>query len=416
MSQNPLPVIVIGAGPIGLAAAAHLLEHGLDPLILEAGSEPAAAIARWDHVQLFSPWAINLDPASIRLLGAGGWERPAAEEHPSGRELRERYLIPLAALPPISSRLRLNHRVIAVGKRQRDGCDRGTGSFELLVDTADGESRLLASAVVDASGALDTPNPLGASGIPALGERQLSHRIAYGIPPILGEHAAHYADRRVLVVGSGHSAMHVLNDLATLRRAAPHTCITWAIRRPSAPAVTTGGDTLPARAALARNATHLIDDGTVALRTGTHVEALRDTPNGIVVVARETELGPFDRIVAATGFRPDLAMLRELRLELDPVIEAPVRIAPLIDPALHTCATVPLHGASQLEHPERGFYIAGMKSYGRAPTFLLSNGYEQVRSIAATLAGRPAISSPPDGLKARPVRANALNATHACEC
>jgi len=94
-----------------------------------------------------------------------------------------------------------------------------------------------------------------------------------------------------------------------------------------------------------------------------------------------------DLIVNATGFRPNLAMLREVRLDLDEVVEAPRRLAPLIDPNIHSCGTVAPHGFAELQQPESGFFIAGMKSYGRAPTFLLATGYEQVRSITAWLDG-----------------------------
>ena len=92
-------------------------------------------------------------------------------------------------------------------------------------------------------------------------------------------------------------------------------------------------------------------------------------------------------MVPCTGFRPDLDILRELRLNLDPAVEAPVELGPLIDPEFHSCGTVPPHGAALLAHPDKDFYIVGMKSYGRAPTFLLATGYEQVRSVAAALAG-----------------------------
>ena len=94
-----------------------------------------------------------------------------------------------------------------------------------------------------------------------------------------------------------------------------------------------------------------------------------------------------DVIVNATGFRPDLGMLREMRLSLDEVVEAPRALAPLIDPNLHSCGTVAPHGFAELQQPEPNFFLAGMKSYGRAPTFLLATGYEQVRSITAYLAG-----------------------------
>ena len=52
-----------------------------------------------------------------------------------------------------------------------------------------------------------------------------------------------------------------------------------------------------------------------------------------------------DVVVPCTGFRPDLAILRELRLNLDPAVEAPTELGPLIDPEFHSCGTVPPHGA-----------------------------------------------------------------------
>jgi hypothetical protein len=114
---------------------------------------------------------------------------------------------------------------------------------------------------------------------------------------------------------------------------------------------------------------------------------VRSTDGGVFLMDDARELGPFDEIIATTGFRPDLAPLRELRVILDDILEAPPTLAPLIDPNVHSCGTVPPHGARELAHPEKDFYIAGMKSYGRAPTFLMLTGYEQVRSIACALVG-----------------------------
>src|SRR5690606_37789987 len=94
-----------------------------------------------------------------------------------------------------------------------------------------------------------------------------------------------------------------------------------------------------------------------------------------------------DRIVVATGFRPDFSFLGEVRLALDPAIEAPPALAPLIDPSFHSCGTVPPHGIDELSHPEPGLVIVGSKSYGRAPTFLMATGYEQARSVVAEIAG-----------------------------
>jgi hypothetical protein len=121
--------------------------------------------------------------------------------------------------------------------------------------------------------------------------------------------------------------------------------------------------------------------------TGFKIARLTPTAGGIVVSDGVRSLPPVDEIIATTGLRPDLAMLHELRLGLDAAVEAPSALAPLIDPNLHSCGSVPPHGVDELSHPEPGFYIVGMKSYGRAPTFLMLTGYEQVRSVAAALAG-----------------------------
>src|SRR6266540_1580245 len=387
-----LPVAVIGAGPVGLAAAAHLLERGLDPLILEAG-QIGAGVATWAHVRVFSPWRHNLDAAAVRLLTRSGWVAPDPDGYPTGTELRERYLVPLAATPELAPRLRLGSRVVAVTRHGLDkmkDAGREQAPFELIVDQYGRQEPLLARAVIDASGTVATPNPLGASGIPAPGEAQLAAaaQIAYGMPDVLTQ-PERYAGRRVLVVGSGHSAMQVLHDLVRLRAQAPATEITWAIRRADRAGLYRNDpdDPLPARAALGAAAQRLITAGAVQLVTGVEIHQLRTTAEGVLVDHRTGRLGPVDQIVAATGFRPDLSPLRELRLRLDPGIEAPAALAPLIDPNVHSCNTVPPHGAVELAHPEPGFYLAGMKSYGRAPTFLMLTGYEQVRSIAAALAG-----------------------------
>jgi hypothetical protein len=374
---------------VGLAAAAHLLERGLEPLVLEAGDEVAAAVASWGHVRVFSPWRFDVDAAAERLLAPTGWSMPDPDAYPTGDELRREYLLPLAeALGP---RVRVRARVRAVTRSRRDklkSAGRDEAPFELVVDTPHGRERVLARAVIDASGSLASPNPLGASGIPAAGEDESADRIAYGLPDVAAARER-YAGRRVLVVGSGHSAMNVLHDLVRLREDDPATEIVWAVRRQREDGLFGGaaGDGLPERARLGAVTGRLVGDGAIRLVHGVEIEAVAENGAGVLVLHRDGTLGPFDEIVAATGFRPDLAPLRELRLSLDPVVEAPAAIAPLIDPNVHSCGSVPPHGALELAHPESDFYVAGLKSYGRAPTFLMLTGYEQVRSIAAALAG-----------------------------
>jgi thioredoxin reductase len=393
MNQSILPVAVIGAGPVGLAAAAHLVEQGETPLVLEAGATVGASILTWGHVQLFSPWRYVVDAAAERLLSSAGWQAPTPDDYPTGRELVAQYLAPLAALPAIAPHLRLGHRVHAVARYGFDKMKttgREQAPFVIEVETADGRSEhLLVKAVIDASGTYTQPNPLGANGRPAIDEQALADQIFYGIPDVLGSERSRYAGKRVLVVGSGHSAFNALLDLAVLAEQEPDTAITWVLRRGDTFQLYGGGtdDQLEERGRLGQRMRELVEAGRVQMVTGFKIARLTSTADGIVVSDGAQSLAPVDEIIATTGFRPDLSILHELRLGLDSAVEAPTALAPLIDPNIHSCGSVPPHGVDELSHPEPGFYIVGMKSYGRAPTFLLLTGYEQVRSVVAALVG-----------------------------
>jgi thioredoxin reductase len=392
MSERQLPVVVIGAGPVGLAAAAHLLERGLEPLVLERGASAAANVAEWRHVRLFSPWSFNVDDAARRLLERDGWVEPEPDVHPTGGELIDDYLRPLADAAELRDRIRLGAQVVSVGrlgfdKMKTDGRERAP--FQVLVEAAAGEERILARAVIDASGSYATPSPVGGGGVPAVGERALADRVTYRIPDVLGAQRARFAGRRVLVAGSGHSAFNTLRDLVELQQDAPDTRVVWALRRRGLADVFGGGqnDQLAERGRLGAAVRELVADGAVEVVTGFATERLYEEDGGVVAEAGSRRIGPVDEVVAVTGYRPDLEIVGELRLGLDTAVESPSALAPLIDPNVHSCGSVPPHGERELAHPEPGFYIVGMKSYGRAPTFLLRTGYEQVRSVVAALAG-----------------------------
>ncbi|MEJ7650807.1 MAG: NAD(P)-binding domain-containing protein [Nakamurella sp.] len=394
-----LPVVVIGGGPVALAAAAHLLEQGLEPLVLERGPAVGAAISQWGHVRLFSPWAYDIDAAAARLLAPTGWQRPADGGLPTGAELVEQYLAPLAATDALASRIRTGTTVTVVSRQGMDKTrtiGRERRPYLVRTVTTDGQVEdVLAAAVIDASGTWGHANPLGASGLPAHGEDTAAPWIAPALPDVLGRDRARFAGKRVLVVGMGHSAASTLLALVKLREEESATTITWAIRGRSPARLFGGGsgDGLPARGALGSHLKGAVRSGSIVLQKEFTITALTapDYPAGMLTVSGAGRDGDqsfeVDVLVGATGFRPDLAMLREVRLDLDPGVEAPARLASLIDPNFHSCGTVPPHGARMLAHPDENFYLAGSKSYGRAPTFLLATGYEQVRSIAAALAG-----------------------------
>jgi thioredoxin reductase len=393
--MSELPVVVIGAGPQGLAAAAHLLERGLEPLVLEAGGGAASAVAEWGHVRLFSPWPELVDRAAARLLAPGGWAVPG-QGYPTGAEWVAGYLRPLAEA--LGGRVRYGTRVTGVSRKGRDrlvDAGRGDQPFTVHVTGQGGdEGKLEARAVIDASGTWRQPGPGGADGLPALGERAAAGRglVRYQIPDLAAPGL--FAGRHAVVLGAGHSAATAVIELARIARANPGTRVTWALRRAAASAATaaTAGsaiDELPERGALGVRAGQSVDEGIVDLVTGFRTERIRTDGAGRAVLTAEDgrELAPADAVVVLTGFRPDLGFLSELRLDLDPVLQAPRAIAPAIDPNVHSCGTAAPTLAADLAQPEPGLYLVGMKSYGRAPTFLAMTGYEQVRSVAAELAG-----------------------------
>jgi len=392
--MKSLPIAIVGGGPVGLAALAHLLERGQEALLLESGATVAANVIDWGHVRLFSPWEFNIDSACARLLQAASWQPPPAADLPTGKDLYEQYLRPLAQLPALQARIRCETRVLAISRRQSkiQATGRASAPFQLQILDRAGESLLEARAVIDASGTWHNPNPLGANGLPALGERALRQRIRYGIPDVLGRECQRYAGKRVLVAGSGHSAINTLLDLLDLQAQQGTGELTWVMRGGDLRQVYGGGeqDALPARGALGMRIKAAVDAGNLRILAPFRIEALTETGDSLRLSGQlngTTQALHADEIIACTGARPDLALLSELRLELDPAVESPRALAPLIDPNLHSCGTVPPHGEAELRQPERDFYIVGMKSYGRAPTFLMATGYEQVRSIAAALAG-----------------------------
>jgi hypothetical protein len=399
MNPNPdLPVAVIGAGPVGLAAAAHLISQGLQPVVFERGNEPGASISNWGHVRVFSPWRYIFDGAALELLEESGWKSPDPDALPTGSEILKQYLVPLARLPKVARHVKYEATVTAIIRRGIDKMtnnDRGKTPFVVRYTDGNGiEKTLSARAVLDASGTWFNPNPIGVDGLPAPGEGAAAARISYGIPDVIGRERHRHADKTVLVVGSGHSAINAVLSLLELQKAHPKTAIIWALRRKRIERLLGGGlnDQLPARGALGLAAKEAIESGYLKLLAPFSTETIATAGDALEVkalVGGRPETLRVDRIIVATGFRPELKMLSELRIELDPAVESPRRLAPMIDPNLHSCGTVPPHGVDELSHPEPDFYIVGSKSYGRAPTFLMATGYEQVRSVVAELAGDP---------------------------
>lgn len=393
-----LPVIIIGAGPIGLAAAANAAERDLDFVVVEAGAEAGAAVGEWSHVRLFSSWLELIDPAARRLLKATGeWSAPDDDTYPTGAEWREAYLQPLANLLGSSPRgaVRYSMRVTGVSRAGRDllvDSGRENDPFAVHLAGSEGHERLLGSAVVDASGTWTSPNPLGADGYPARGEREHADRISYGIPDFTDTAvAARYAGKHVAVAGKGASAQGVLIGLAQLAEQDPATRVSWLLRRPSVGEAFGGGDNdqLEQRGKLGQDAKAAATSGLVTNATQFRTESVTSEHDGRLTLGSidGQQVAGVDQIIVVTGFRPDFAFLSEVRLDLDPALGSARFLAQLVHPDHHSCGDVPGHGYQELAQPEQSLYVVGMKSYGRAPSFLAMTGFEQVRSVIAALAG-----------------------------
>ncbi|MRJ78206.1 SidA/IucD/PvdA family monooxygenase [Aeromicrobium sp. SMF47] len=384
-----LPVVVIGAGPIGLAAAANLHNRGIDFIVLESGTTAGAAVREWDHIRLFSPWSQLIDPEAAKVLAEAGWSEPDPRRYPTGGTWASDYLQPLA--DALGGAVHYGATVTGVAKRGRDlivDSGRDDAPFTVHVDSAGGEQRIHARAVIDCSGTWSGANPLGGDGLPAVGERAASQRITYRVPDLQDDSVrARYAGTHVAVAGTGVSAKTALVNLADL----DGTTVSWLVRRPTTGNAFGGGenDELAERGALGARAQKVVESGRVDTVTGFRTAAVKTQSNGqLTLTSFDGEsVADVDEVIVLTGFRPDLSILTEVRLDLDPVLQAPRDLAPLIDPNVHSCGTVYPHGAKELAQPDAGFYLAGMKSYGRATSFLAMTGFEQVRSVVAEIAG-----------------------------
>lgn len=388
-SQSTEQVVILGGGPIGLAAAAHLSSLSIPFTILEKGSQVGAAMIEWGHVQLFSPWSYVIDDKARELLSTTGWQEPDCDTYPTGREVVEQYLHPLASLPAIGSHLITGAEVISVSRKGVDKMKRvGRTRVPFLVHyMKDGALQSVTGrAVIDATGTWSAPNPARSSHTWLPDEQALADRINYRIPDHTRD-TEQYSNKHVAVIGSGHSAIQSLLELTQIE----NTRVTWVIRRVSTRSVVGGGknDQLSKRGELGNLAQSLIESGRVEVVSKFRVDQIKEAPDGKLELSSDEgqTVRGVDYVVANTGFRPSLDFLKEIRLDLDSATESPKQLAPLIDPNIHSCGTVRPHGEAILRQPEENFYLVGMKSYGRAPTFLLLTGYEQVRSIVAHLAG-----------------------------
>lgn len=320
---------------------------------------------------------------------------------PTGNELVDEYLKPLSNTPEIKDMLHLNTRVLSISRKNIDKmktANRDSLPFVLYTEQNGAFKLFEARAIIDASGTWGNPNPANSSGVWLKDEEAIHEQIFYGIPDILGKDKNRYLNKRVAVIGSGHSAINSLLELVTLKDQSSEIEILWVMRKQRVEDAYGGEnlDALEARGELGSRIHRLVDSGVVKVITPFRTQYLKGDNGKINLVGDKNgemdTISNIDELIVNTGNRPDFSFLSEVRTDIDTATESISALAPLIDPNIHSCGTVRPHGEKELRQPEKDFYIVGAKSYGRAPTFLMATGFEQVRSVVAYLAGDIAAS------------------------
>ena len=390
-------IAIIGAGPVGLEAALHGHSLGHQVQVYERGTV-GENMNRWGHITLFSSWKLNHSELGAETLLRSGRSLPEATDYWTGRQHVEQYLRPLAESEPLRECIREGVEVLyvgrdGIGKKDLIGGPRERHPFRLLLKRNRGEEIAEADIVIDCSGTYGNHNWMGNGNIPALGEIELGARIAYTLEDLLGEKREQYSGRRVLLVGSGHSAATALDALTQLQ----DTSVTWIAQTAErSPLPIFPDDPLPERARLSEEANELAKGGNprVTYRPATLVERLTlQTGKGesfeVELRSMETrrqETIVVDRVLAYVGYHPDNRIYRELQMHECYASMGPMKLSgALLGSSSADCLANESHGADVLVNPEPNFFVLGSKSYGKNSNFLIRIGLEQVRDVFGSL-------------------------------
>ena len=374
--SRPVRVAILGAGPVGLEAVAYALHAGLEVSVYEAAGV-GASLERWGFVKMFSPFGWNSTPLGLSLIRreAPKHDFPAADDTTTGRELRDCYLMPLACAGELPGVIHTESRVLAIGRggwRKSEPQAAKLPPFRLLIRDGQGERFESADAIFDCTGTAARPNWLGDGGLPAAGEIPARPQIHAGVDDILGTRQVVYANRSVMVVGSGTSAATAVADLVTLAEAHQSTWVIWLTHgTKSAPLARRANDPLKERDRLATRVNHLAArcDGNLEYHAQAQIDEVvsRGPDKGFRVAARvggESREWEVERLIAATGNRPEPTLTAELRVE---------------------------ESTGAIETAEPGYFILGTKSAGRSGEFLLRDGFDQVRRAVGAVTRKPAL-------------------------
>lgn len=397
---------IVGAGPVGLEAAAWAAAQSWNVVLFEKAT-PGHHIGQWGHVQLFSPFRLNHSSWGPGLISRAfpDLELPSESAYLTGREYLEQYLEPLAKLPELRDRIYTGVEVVEMGKdriAKRDSIGRPERldyPFRMLLRSGGQEIIHRSHSVIDASGVYSCPQFLGSGNIPAPGEWQAHiaspSRLQYGVVDVLGANRPWFENKKVLLVGGGHSAATALEAFLCLVESAPQTRVSWINRSShSEPYFLFQDDPLPYRDHLSKLGNRLAAQPPCWLQYygESNIEAITRWPSGSRAEGRpafevvvDSPQGhkrlEVDQIAACVGFRPDNSLYRQLQVHECYATAGPLKLAASLLGGSPDCLAQQSHGIETLKNPEPNFFILGNKSYGTNTTFLVTHGIEQVITV-----------------------------------
>ena len=315
------PVVIAGAGPIGLACAISARRRGIDPLVIDAGAV-VNSIVRYPTGMTFFTTPERLEIGNHPIVCAGA--KPTREEAmmyyrgiARAESLRVRTFTRLA-------------KATRTGDRIRCTLETPTGPEEMTCDQ-----------LVLATGYFDRPNRLGVPG--------------EDLP-----HVHHYFDEShlgwgldVVVVGGKNSAAEAALQLY---RAGARVTLVYrgTVLKPSV------------KYWLRPDLENRIKFGEIEARFGANVESI--TPGALTLRNGDgkTEQLAADRTYLLTGFTPDFELFRSMGIELDPITERPVLNPETLEtnvPGIHMAGSIVSGRAISEVFIENGRYD-GEKIFG----------------------------------------------------
>jgi len=295
-------VLIVGAGPIGLACAISARRRGVDPLVIDAGAI-ANSILHYPVGMVFFTTPERLEIGGHPLVCSG----PKAT-----REEALKYYRGVSRAEGL--RIRTFVRLMSA--------ERGNDGLVCRLATRLGEERLSCARLVLATGYFDQPNLLD-------------------VPGETLPHVSHYAEEAhlstgldVVIVGAKNSAVE--QALNCYRSGARVTLISRrATLKPSV------------KYWLKPDLENRIKAGEIAARWGATVARIDARHVVISNNAGQEELVPADRVYLLTGYQPDFDLFRRLGIGLNPE-----SCRPSIDP-------------ETLETNVPGVYLAGSVTAGK---------------------------------------------------